>query len=127
MPSHDNVPRDRNHPVRRFRSEAAALKSSAIWRAGGSRPRGNPSDYAGYRTSADLLLMDERKGTEAARSLGLATVAVFGVLLEAKRRGLIDRVLARVDRLIAELRFFASPALRRRLAILADESAEENK
>lgn len=42
------------------------------------------------------------------------------MLLEAKRRGLIDRVLPRVDRLVAELRFFASPALRRRLAVLSD-------
>jgi predicted nucleic acid-binding protein len=70
---------------------------------------------------ADLILMDERKGTEAARRLGLATIGVFGVLLEAKRRSLIDRVLPCVDRLVVELRFFASPALRRRLAQLAGE------
>ena len=70
---------------------------------------------------ADLLLMDERKGTEAARRLGLYTIGVFGILLEAKRRALIDRVLPRVDRLVSELRFFASPALRQRLAQLAGE------
>lgn len=70
---------------------------------------------------ADLLLMDERKGTETARRLGLATIGVFGILLEAKRRALIDRVLPRVDRLVSELRFFASPALRERLAQLAGE------
>jgi predicted nucleic acid-binding protein len=38
---------------------------------------------------ADLVLMDERKGTEAARRLGLATIGVFGVLLV--RRGAIRR------------------------------------
>ena len=70
---------------------------------------------------ADLVLMDERKGTEAARHLGLVTIGVFGVLLEAKRRGLIEQVLPRVDRLVTELRFFASPALRQRLAELAGE------
>src|SRR5207247_742892 len=70
---------------------------------------------------ADLVLMDERKGTEAARQLGLATIGVFGVLLEAKRKGLIERVLPCVDRLVGELRFFASPALRQRLAQLAGE------
>jgi predicted nucleic acid-binding protein len=70
---------------------------------------------------ADLVLMDERKGTEAARRLGLATIGVFGVLLEAKRGGLIDRVLPCVDRLVLELRFFVSPALRLRLAQLASE------
>ena len=70
---------------------------------------------------ADLLLMDERKGTHAARQLGLATIGVFGVLLEAKRKGLIERVLPLVDRLVTELKFFASPALRQRLAQLANE------
>mgnify|MGYP001767929126 CR=1 FL=1 len=33
--------------------------------------------------SADLILIDERKGTEAARRLGLTTIGVLGVLLEA--------------------------------------------
>ena len=70
---------------------------------------------------ADLLLMDERKGTESARRLGLTTIGVLGVLLEAKRRSLVDRVLPCFDRLVAEMRFFASPALRRHLARLADE------
>jgi predicted nucleic acid-binding protein len=70
---------------------------------------------------ADLLLMDERKGTAAARQLGLATIGVFGVLLEAKRKGLIDAVLPHVDRLVAELKFFTSSAVRQRLAQLAGE------
>jgi predicted nucleic acid-binding protein len=70
---------------------------------------------------ADLLLIDERKGTQSARQLGLATIGVFGILLEAKHRALIDRVLPCVDRLVSELRFFATPALRERLAQLAGE------
>jgi len=70
---------------------------------------------------ADLVLMDERKGTEAARHLGLATIGVLGVLLEAKRIGRIDRILPCVDSLVAGLRFFISPALRQRLAELAGE------
>jgi predicted nucleic acid-binding protein len=70
---------------------------------------------------ADLILMDERKGTSAARQLGLSTIGVFGVLLEAKRKGLIDAVVPRVDRLVAELKFFAAPAVRQRLAELAGE------
>ena len=70
---------------------------------------------------ANLLLMDERKGTEIARRLGLATIGVFGVLLEAKRKGLIDLVLPCVDRLVKEMRFFTTPALRERIAHLAGE------
>jgi predicted nucleic acid-binding protein len=70
---------------------------------------------------ADLLLMDERKGTDVARQMGLLTIGVFGILLEAKRRNLVDQVLPLIDRLIAEMRFFATPALRWRLAELAGE------
>lgn len=70
---------------------------------------------------ADLVLMDERKGTQAARLLGLATIGVLGVLLEAKRRGLIQHVLPHVDRLVSELHFFVAPDVRTRLAELADE------
>jgi predicted nucleic acid-binding protein len=70
---------------------------------------------------ADLVLMDERKGTKAARGMGLTTIGVFGVLLEAKRAGLIDHVLPCVDRLVTNLNFFASPALRQQLAELAGE------
>lgn len=70
---------------------------------------------------ADLPLMDERKGTATARRLGLTTIGVFGVLLETKRRGLIDQVLPHADRLVAELRFFVSPRLREQLAMLAGE------
>jgi len=99
-------------------------------------PRSNPADLGvpsdldageteaialAIELNADLLLMDERKGTAAARQLRLETIGVFGVLLEAKRKGLIDNVLPHVDRLITELRFFASPALRERLARLAGE------
>ena len=70
---------------------------------------------------ADLLLMDERKGTEAAKHLGLQTIGVFGILLEAKRRGLIPDVLPLLDRLVKGLRFFVSPPLRQRIAQLAGE------
>ena len=35
---------------------------------------------------ADLLLIDERKGTDAARHLRLATIGVIGMLLEANAR-----------------------------------------
>lgn len=101
-------------------------------RAPGSDPAslGIPSDLDAGETQAialaielhaDLLLMDERKGTVAARQLGLLTIGVLGVLLEAKRRGMIDSVMPRVDRLVRGLRFFVSPVLRRHLAELAGE------
>jgi uncharacterized protein len=39
---------------------------------------------------ADLVLMDERDGRHAAQALGLRVMGAVGVLLHAKRRGLID-------------------------------------
>jgi uncharacterized protein len=40
---------------------------------------------------ADVLLMDERRGRNAAKRLGLTCTGLVGVLLEAQRRGIIDR------------------------------------
>ena len=70
---------------------------------------------------ADLVLMDERKATQAARQMGLATIGVIGILLEAKQRGLVGGVMPVVDQLVTELNFFVSPALRLRVAQLAGE------
>ncbi len=47
----------------------------------------------------DLLLMDERLGRETARHLGVRRVGLIGVLIMAKRSGLIDAVKPYLDRL----------------------------
>ena len=48
---------------------------------------------------AELLLMDEHLGRETARHLGLRYVGLIGVLIEAKRRGLIRVVKTHLDAL----------------------------
>ncbi len=48
----------------------------------------------------DLLLMDERLGTSIARSEGLRTIGLLGVLVRAKELGIIESVRA----LLSELR-----------------------
>ena len=70
---------------------------------------------------ADLVLIDERKATQAARNLGLTTIGVLGVLLEAKRSNLLNHIMPCVDRLIAEQGFFVSRTVRERIAQLAGE------
>ncbi len=48
---------------------------------------------------AELLLMDERLGRESAGHLGLRYTGLIGVLIEAKRRGLIRAVKPHLDAL----------------------------
>ncbi len=130
------VPEAVRQELRRPTSTCAALEIADVAGFEVRSPRANPSDLGvppdldagetqaialAIELHADLVLMDERKGTEAARRMGLATIGVFGVLLEAKRKGLIEHLLPCVDRLIAELRFHVSPGLRKRIAELAGE------
>lgn len=70
---------------------------------------------------AQLLLIDERKADQAAKGLGLNTIGVLGVLLNAKGQSLIPAVLPLVDRLTHELNFFISRALRQHIATLSGE------
>ena len=43
-------------------------------------------------TNCDLLLMDERIGTNVARQEGLQTIGLVGVLIKAKENGIIKEV-----------------------------------
>jgi hypothetical protein len=54
---------------------------------------------------ADLLLIDERKGTEIARSFGIRTIGLLGVLLLSKQKKLIPLVQPILDELIANTTF----------------------
>ena len=40
--------------------------------------------------NADVLLMDERRGREAAKRLGITCTGLVGVLFEARRRGVVN-------------------------------------
>lgn len=60
---------------------------------------------------ADLLLIDERRGSAEARRLGLTTTGTIGVLLAAGELGLIDAKEA-CRRLLTETTFRATPELR---------------
>jgi hypothetical protein len=60
---------------------------------------------------ADLLLVDERRGRRIAAGLGVQTTGLLGVLAEAKRFGLIDRVKPVLDELIQDARFWIGDGL----------------
>lgn len=50
-------------------------------------------------TRAELLLMDERLGRDTARHLGLPFTGLIGLLVEAKRKGLILSIKHELDTL----------------------------
>lgn len=58
------------------------------------------------------IIIDEQDGRAAARRLGLKTVGVLGVLVLAKRAGLVEAVSPLINRLERELGFFVSRRLR---------------
>jgi len=65
--------------------------------------------------------MDERAGRVVAGRLGLRYIAVFGVLLEAKRRGHLHAVRPVLDRLVATAGFGISEKLRHEVLSAAGE------
>jgi predicted nucleic acid-binding protein len=58
-----------------------------------------------HEISADLLLIDERKGTLLARSLGIKTIGLLGVLLLSKEKKIIPFVKPFLDELISNTTF----------------------
>ena len=68
---------------------------------------------------AELLLMDERLGRDTARHLGLHFTGLIGVLVEAKRKGLIQKVKPYLDALRDIAGFHISDTLY--LRVLGDE------
>ena len=64
---------------------------------------------------AQLLLMDEHLGRETAHHLGLRYTGIVGVLIEAKRMGIIETIRSLLDDLRGEANFRISDALYRRV------------
>lgn len=61
--------------------------------------------------SADIVLMDERKGRRKVRQLGFNLSGTVGVLLRAKEKGLIDLLKPELDALHQQS-FYISESLR---------------
>jgi hypothetical protein len=72
--------------------------------------------------SAELILIDELDGRHQARRQGLTTMGVAGVLLLAKRRGLIGTVKPLLDDLRLRARFWLSQSVYDQVLSEAQES-----
>jgi len=64
-------------------------------------------------TRADVLLMDEKRGREAARRNGLAVGGVLGELLHARQVGLLPDLRSEIHRLRSEAGFFVDAEIER--------------
>ena len=62
---------------------------------------------------ADVLLMDELRGREVARLLGIKVAGILGELVHAKSTGRVSSVKAEIARLRKEARFFIDPTIER--------------
>lgn len=60
--------------------------------------------------NADAILIDETLGRSEAIRLGLDVTGAVGVLIRAKRKGLIAEVKPEIDRLTGEAGFWLHPA-----------------
>lgn len=70
---------------------------------------------------ADAVLVDERRGYEVARQVGLEAIGVLGILLRAKFAGCIPLVRPLLDALQADAGFWVSDRLRSEVLRLAGE------
>lgn len=70
---------------------------------------------------AELLLIDERRGRKAATRLGLNVIGVLGILIEAKKKGLIASLKQQLDELVFVAGFHISLRLRQRVLEVAQE------
>ena len=74
--------------------------------------------------SADELLIDERLGRREASRLGLPITGLLGVLLVAKKQGLVSAIRPIVDALIDEAGFRISHQLYTEVLTVAEERSE---
>ena len=72
--------------------------------------------------TADLLLIDEVAGRARSKEIGLESIGVLGVLLEAKRAGLLDSISPLLDQLQWQHRFHLSKRVRSEVLRRAGEA-----
>ena len=76
----------------------------------------------GVELEAGIVLIDEREGRRAAARLGLHPLGVLGLLLEAKRRGLVEGIRPSLEALRRVAGFYVSDALCRSVLEMAGEA-----
>jgi predicted nucleic acid-binding protein len=73
------------------------------------------------KQQADALLIDELSGRAVAARLGVRTIGILGILIEARNQKLISSVKGLLERLETEANFWIAPDLRNLVLQLAGE------
>lgn len=108
-------------PFIRVQATADAARVSELMRQ--KLDRGESEAIAlALEIEASPILIDESRGRRIATSNGLTVVGTLGILLAAKRKGLIDSVRDRIDQLRRDLEFFVGEQLRLHVLKEAGES-----
>jgi uncharacterized protein len=71
--------------------------------------------------NADLLLIDEKLGRSTASRFGLKYIGILGLLVEAKSKGLIEKIKPILNDLKTKAGFWISPKLYSRIIKIANE------
>ncbi|GDY21751.1 nucleic acid-binding protein [Verrucomicrobiota bacterium] len=70
---------------------------------------------------ADAVLIDERRGHDVAKRLGLRTIGILGILLRAKSSGHLAAIGPVIDALQRDAGFWLAASLRKHVLYLAGE------
>ena len=101
----------------------APLRQELIRRFDGDLDPGEAEAIAlALEVQPQFLLMDEQRGRHRADELGLPVVGLLGVLIRAKKEGLIDAVRPVMEELVAQAAFRIHPALYQTVLIQAGET-----
>lgn len=102
------------------RQQQASAISAAV-RAANLDPGETAALALALEIRADALLVDERRGHQAAVQLGIKTIGVLGILLQAKSSGFIPQLRPLLDALERDAQFWIAPTIRQRVLQLAGE------
>ena len=104
-----------------IRQQTPASILTAVRAAAGLDPGEAAALSLAVEIHADAILVDERRGHEVARQLGLRTIGVLGILLRAKAAGIVPAVKPIMEALQRDANFWISESVRRQVLRLAGE------
>ena len=70
---------------------------------------------------ADWLLLDDLNGRRIAKAMGFPVAGTLGILITAKRKGIIPEITAVLE-ILKQHRFYVSDKVLQKALILADET-----